>query len=174
MPPYEINGKQVEMVDAAGQPIASERTSWRNGRRPPWPASVYAPEIGFETVRNIGSGEKYPYNPFYKAFSPRVSAAWNPRFTRRRSGQGVRESKTVIRGGYARIYGRTNGVDLVLVPLLGPGHPPGRIVLSRRQRHLRSREQPDARHRIPHRHRRHLRRRSRRFRRTSRNPTFRA
>jgi hypothetical protein len=29
--------------------------------------------------------------------------------------------KTVIRGGYARIFGRLNGVDLVLVPLLGPG-----------------------------------------------------
>ena len=28
---------------------------------------------------------------------------------------------TVIRGGYSRIYGRLNGVDLVLVPLLGTG-----------------------------------------------------
>ena len=28
---------------------------------------------------------------------------------------------TVIRGGYGRIYGRLNGVDLVLVPLLGTG-----------------------------------------------------
>jgi hypothetical protein len=31
------------------------------------------------------------------------------------------EDKTVIRGGYGRIYGRLNGVDLVLVPLLGTG-----------------------------------------------------
>ena len=31
------------------------------------------------------------------------------------------KNKTVIRGGYARIYGRLNGVDLMLVPLLGPG-----------------------------------------------------
>jgi len=29
--------------------------------------------------------------------------------------------KTVLRGGYSRIFGRLNGVDLVLVPLLGPG-----------------------------------------------------
>ncbi len=29
--------------------------------------------------------------------------------------------KTVLRGGYGRIFGRLNGVDLVLVPLLGPG-----------------------------------------------------
>ena len=28
---------------------------------------------------------------------------------------------TVIRGGYGRVYGRLNGVGLVLTPLLGPG-----------------------------------------------------
>ena len=39
------------------------------------------------------------------------------RHTRRRRGP----NKTVIRGGYGRIYGRLNGVDLMLVPLLGPG-----------------------------------------------------
>ena len=31
------------------------------------------------------------------------------------------QGKTVIRGGYSRIFGRLNGVDLVLVPLLGTG-----------------------------------------------------
>jgi hypothetical protein len=30
-------------------------------------------------------------------------------------------NKTVVRGGYSRVYGRLNGVDLVLVPLLGTG-----------------------------------------------------
>jgi carboxypeptidase family protein len=120
MPPYEINGKQVQMVDDAGNPInisnflADRQTAALSGQ-------AYAPEIGFETVKNIGGGEKYPYNPFYKAFSPRVSAAWNPRFNGGFMGKIFGESNTVIRGGYARIYGRTNGVDLVLVPLLGPG-----------------------------------------------------
>src|SRR5262249_1613402 len=47
--------------------------------------------------------------------SPRVSLAWSP------SGGLFGQNKTVIRGGYARIYGRLNGVDLLLVPLLGPG-----------------------------------------------------
>src|SRR6201999_3959756 len=44
-------------------------------------------------------------------FSPRVGVAWNPSFSK----------ATVVRGGYGRIYGRLNGVDLVLVPLLGVG-----------------------------------------------------
>lgn len=120
MPPYEINGKQVEMVDAAGNPIILSNYL-ANKQSAALAGNVYNPEIGFETVRNIGSGEKYPYNPFYKGFSPRVSVAWNPRFNRGLMGKIFGESNTVIRGGYARIYGRTNGVDLVLVPLLGPG-----------------------------------------------------
>ena len=39
--------------------------------------------------------------------------AWNPEFFGRKN--------TVFRGGYGRIYGRINGVGLVLGPLLSPG-----------------------------------------------------
>ncbi len=47
------------------------------------------------------------------------------------------DGKTVIRGGYGRIFGRLNGVNLVLVPLLGVGllQPvtcPGAVQHSRR------------------------------------------
>jgi hypothetical protein len=66
-------------------------------------------------------GRKYPYNPYYGAVSPRLSAAYNPKFNnpalRRLFGDGA----TVIRGGYGRIYGRINGDTQVLNPLLAPG-----------------------------------------------------
>jgi TonB dependent receptor len=52
---------------------------------------------------------KYPYNPFYGGITPRVGFAWNAR------------PNTIIRGGYARIYGRINGVNPILVPMLTPG-----------------------------------------------------
>ena len=71
---------------------------------------------------NTENGRKYPYNPFYGSFSPRVAAAWNPHFDRDSTmGKIFGGQDTVIRGGYGRIYGRLNGVDLVLVPLLGTG-----------------------------------------------------
>ncbi|HZU23596.1 MAG TPA: hypothetical protein VE998_12245, partial [Terriglobales bacterium] len=55
-------------------------------------------------------------------FSPRIAAAWNPDFGDGFFGRHLFGGKnTVIRGGYGRIYGRLNGVDLVLVPLLGTG-----------------------------------------------------
>ena len=123
MPPYEINGKQVEMLNqATGQPI--EIQQYLEARQSAALAGqVYQPQISFATIKNVNGGaDKYPYNPFYGGFSPRVSLAWNPRFgTDSWLGKILGDGKTVIRGGYARIYGRLNGVDLMLVPLLGPG-----------------------------------------------------
>ncbi|MGH9641389.1 MAG: carboxypeptidase-like regulatory domain-containing protein [Terriglobales bacterium] len=120
MPPYETGGKQVMLVNDAGTPIDID--SFLAARQKAALAGQgFAPEIGFATIRNVGGGLKYPYNPFYGGFSPRVSAAWNPNFDSGILGSIIGHGKTVVRGGYARIYGRTNGVDLVLVPLLGPG-----------------------------------------------------
>lgn len=121
MPPTEASGKQTVLVDAADEPVktldylAQKKAAALKGQ-------VYNPELGFALVGNVGKGSKYPYNPFYGSFSPRVGVAWNPRF----SGDGLGSKifgheGTVIRGGYARVYGRLNGVDLVLVPLLGVG-----------------------------------------------------
>ena len=67
--------------------------------------------MGFSLIGNVASHPSYIYNPFYGEWSPRVAAAWDV----------FGDGRTVIRGGYGRTYGRLNGVDLVLVPLLGPG-----------------------------------------------------
>ena len=72
---------------------------------------VFNPQIGFTLVGNTAHPSKYPYNPYYGEWSPRIAAAWDI------FGNGT----TVLRGGYGRTYGRLNGVDLVLVPLLSPG-----------------------------------------------------
>jgi hypothetical protein len=120
MPPVEQNGKQVELVDGAGNLItaqnylASKQAAALQGQN-------FNPTIGYELVGNVGSGLKYPYAPFYGEFSPRVAMAWNPSFSGGILGKIFGQGKTVIRGGYGRIYGRLNGVDQVLVPLLSPG-----------------------------------------------------
>jgi hypothetical protein len=120
MPPYELQGKQVSLVDSNGEAITT--TSFMAERlAASLQGSSYTPEIGYQLVRGIGSGLKYPYNPYYGEFSPRVSFAWNPHYSDGLLGKIVGNGKTVIRGGYSRIFGRLNGVDLVLVPLLGPG-----------------------------------------------------
>ncbi|MGH9735954.1 MAG: carboxypeptidase regulatory-like domain-containing protein [Candidatus Acidiferrales bacterium] len=121
MPPTEEQGRQVEVVDASGQLLDVE--SFLNQRKAAALAgNVYNPEIGFALVGNTGAGLKYPYDPFYGSFSPRVAVAWNPQFSGDSfMGKIFGQNSSVIRGGYNRIYGRLNGVDLVLVPLLGDG-----------------------------------------------------
>ena len=121
MPPYELNGKQVLMVDASGNPI-DIKGYLQNRSATALKGQVYNPTIGFETINNIQGGKiKYPYDPFYGGFSPHVSLAWNPKFGGGFLDKIFGNGQTVIRGGYGRIYGRLNGVDLLLVPLLGPG-----------------------------------------------------
>src|SRR6202050_2592202 len=120
MPPYELNGKQVELVDAAGNAISAQNylsETYTDAVK----GQIYNPTLGFATVANVVKGLKYPYNPFYDGFSPRISAAWNPSADSGIMGHLLGHNKTVIRAGYSRIYGRLNGVDLVLVPLLGTG-----------------------------------------------------
>jgi hypothetical protein len=121
MPPVEATGKQVELVDQSDQLISAE-SYLANRKRAALQGQVYNPEIGFALVGNTENGLKYPYNPFYGSFSPRIAAAWNPHFNSDSlAGKMFGHEDTVIRGGYGRVYGRLNGVDLVLVPLLGTG-----------------------------------------------------
>jgi hypothetical protein len=120
MPPVEQQGRQVELVDQAGQQI--DLQGYVNQRQSAaLQGQVYNPEVGFALVGNTGGGQKYPYDPYYGAFSPRIAAAWNPNYSEGLLGKVLGQGKTVIRGGYSRIFGRLNGVDLVLVPLLGTG-----------------------------------------------------
>jgi hypothetical protein len=121
MPPVEQNGKQVELVDSSDEPISS--AAYLDARkRAALLGQVYNPEIGFALLGNTANGPKYPYNPFYGSFSPRVAAAWSPHFDSDSvAGKLFGHEDTVVRVGYGRIFGRLNGVNLVLVPLLGPG-----------------------------------------------------
>jgi hypothetical protein len=120
MPPYEQNGIQDYMTDAQGNPI-SYQSYVENRANEAAQGQVYNPVIGFEPIRAVGGSPKYPFQPYYGGFAPRVSLAWAPRADSGWLGKIVGVNKTVIRGGYARIYDRNNGVDMVLTPLLGYG-----------------------------------------------------
>ena len=121
MPPTEKQGKQVSLVGQDDQIIngadylgARERQALQG--------QVYNPIVGYALTANVGNSPKYPYNPFYGSFSPRLAAAWNPSFdSDTMLGKIFGHNDTVVRGGYGRIFGRLNGVNLVLVPLLGTG-----------------------------------------------------
>lgn len=121
MPPVEQDGKQVMLVDAAGTPISTDAYI-SNKERFALQGKAYNPVVGYAPVGDIHGGEKYPFPPYYGGFSPRLALAWNPGF-----GSGgwlaslFGEHATVLRMGWSRVNDRTNGVNMVLVPLLGVG-----------------------------------------------------
>jgi len=120
MPPSERDGNQVMFTDVSGNAIHIQ--DYLNNRKAAaLSGQVYNPEIGFALLKNVVGGRKYPYDPYYAAFSPRVSLAWNPRFQNAALSKLFGDGATVIRGGYGRIYGRVNGDVQVLNPLLSPG-----------------------------------------------------
>jgi hypothetical protein len=109
MPPYETRGGfQTVAVDSNGQ-IFNAMNYFDKEKAFAMQGQAYAPTVGFTTIRNLSGHSKYPYDPYYGGLSPRIGAAWNF------------ERNTVLRGGYARIFGRINGVNPLLVPLLTPG-----------------------------------------------------
>lgn len=119
MPPTERNGNEVMFTDATGNAIkvqdflASKQSAAAQGQ-------IYNPTIGFALVNNV-VGRKYIYDPFYAAFSPRLSASYSPKFQTGIFNKLFGDGSTVIRAGYGRIYGRLNGDVQVLNPLLSPG-----------------------------------------------------
>jgi hypothetical protein len=120
MPPYSPDGKQVMFLDPQGSPlsydafIGAKQAAALKGQ-------VYNPTVSFATIQNVPTHPKYPFDPFYGGVSPRVAAAWNPNFDSGILGTIFGRGKTVIRGGYARIYGRTQGIRMAGVPANGVG-----------------------------------------------------
>jgi len=115
-PPFENTGLQTIMVNSAtGKPIifndflASAAASASAG-------TVFGPTLAFAPIKSLG--RKYPYDPEWNDFEPRLSFAWNPSNFM----QGILgDRKTVLRAGYGRYHDRLNGVGLVMTPALGIG-----------------------------------------------------
>jgi len=115
MPPAEQNGKQILLVDSTGRQIDTQ-SYLAQRQQAALQGLVYNPLIGFSLIGSATGPPSYMYDPYYHAFSPRIAIAWNPDL-----GDRLGRKNTVFRGGYGRIYGRLNGVGLVLAPLLSPG-----------------------------------------------------
>jgi len=120
MPPFDKNGEQDIMVDSAGNLVNTEGylanvlSAANNGQ-------VYNPTLGWSPINSIGGGSKYPYRPYYAAFGPRVSLAWSPNFDSGLLGTLFGHKTTVLRGGYARVYDKSQAIGFIRGTVLGDG-----------------------------------------------------
>ncbi len=109
--PTEQNNLQTVMIDAGtGKPITGDFIKQKLAAAQA--GQILNPTFGFATV---GASHLPIYNVDYGALAPRVSLAWNP------SGKIWGEKKTVLRGGFAIVYDRSNTVQSVEIPMLGIG-----------------------------------------------------
>src|SRR5262249_18109356 len=118
-PPYEPSGRQTIMEDfATGKPIFY--TDFLNGlASAAAQGQAFAPELAFAPIKSTGN--KYPYDPEWTDFEPRLSFAWNPSSLPSFLKPVFGDKKSVIRAGYGRYHDRLNGVGLVMTPALGIG-----------------------------------------------------
>lgn len=127
MPPFDPTGKTALMIDTttcqgtnvgtckvidSESYLKTKQTDALNG-------IPYNPTVGYVPIK--ATGRKYPYDPDYSNFGPRLAVAWNPSYSGGLFGDVLGNKKTVLRGGWARVFDRINGVGIVLTPALGIG-----------------------------------------------------
>jgi hypothetical protein len=120
MPPFDPNGTTTMVIDTSSGQLIRGGELFNARRQDALNGNVLNPVTGYVPIRS--TGRKYPYDPDWSNFGPRLAVAWNPSFTDGLLGKFFGNKKTVVRGGWSRAFERKNGVNLVLTPALGFGY----------------------------------------------------
>jgi hypothetical protein len=110
-PPWETNGNQVNPTlfdQASGQTVPGGLNQWFEIRRQLMLQGIgtdNAPQVRFELGGPKNNGPHY-YDYDYNNFSPRIAAAYTPRFREGILGTLIGDGKTVLRAGYSVVYDR--------------------------------------------------------------------
>ncbi|MGH9465742.1 MAG: hypothetical protein ACRD1Y_00140 [Terriglobales bacterium] len=119
MPPVDSQGTQALAVDAANNQIVIPTAYLQQREAAASQGNIYNPVLGFEPIADTGL--KYPWNPDYKDLAPRLAVAWNPDLSSGLLASLFGHNRTVLRGGWARLYTRLIGEQKVINGLQGLG-----------------------------------------------------
>ncbi len=119
LPPYESSGEQTMVVDDSTGKVIDFDQFIKTRETQALAGQIYNPQLDYVPIKQLG--RKYPYDPDWHNFGPRVAVAWNPSYSGGMLGNLFGARKSVLRGGYARVYDRINGVGIVMIPALGVG-----------------------------------------------------
>jgi len=119
MPPHDPTGKTAMMIDVSSGQVIDAKSFLNAKRQAALNGDVLNPTIGYVPIS--ATGRKYPFDPDYSNFGPRLAFAWNPGFSSGPLATVFGNKKTVLRGGWSRAFERKNGVGLTLTPALGIG-----------------------------------------------------
>ena len=116
--PTEQNNLQTVMINAENSQLINAPQYLQSRMQAALSGQLYNPTLGFATVGKAGVPV---YNVDRGDWAPRASFAWKP------SGK-LFGDKTVLRGGFAIVYDRSNTVQSVEIPMLGVGFDQNIIV----------------------------------------------
>ena len=116
--PTEQHNLQTVMINAENNQLINGPQYMQSRLQAALAGQIYNPAIGFATVGKAGVPV---YNVDYGDWAPRASFAWKP-------GGKIFDNKTVLRGGFAMVYDRSNTVQSVEIPMLGVGFDQNIIV----------------------------------------------
>src|SRR5260370_9806661 len=106
------------MINAENNQLLSAEQYMQSRLQAALAGQNYNPTLGFATV---GQAKVPVYNVDWGDIAPRASFAWKP-------GGKLFAGKTVLRGGFAMVYDRSNTVQSVEIPMLGVGFDQNIIV----------------------------------------------
>jgi hypothetical protein len=118
-PPTDRDGKQTLITDAGSGSLIRAREYFDRRRAAALQGQVYNPTLAYLPIND--SKNKYIYDIDWNNLGPRLAVAWNPSFSSGFLGKMFGEGKTVWRGGYSLTFDRTNGVGIIMIPILGVG-----------------------------------------------------
>ncbi|HKV25016.1 MAG TPA: carboxypeptidase-like regulatory domain-containing protein [Candidatus Acidoferrum sp.] len=116
--PTDSLGRQtIEINAATGQflTVPSYISQKQSGAQS---GTIFNPQLGYLPVNTA-------HHPVFSTdwgdIAPRASVAWNPTFDSGLLGSVFGNKKTVIRGGYSRVFDRESTIETVVIPMLGVG-----------------------------------------------------
>ncbi len=116
--PTEAQGRQTIMINAqTGQPIDAV-AFLQQKLQAATAGQIFNPTVGFEPVNDA---HRSVYNVDWGDVSPRAAFAWNPSYHAPLLDWLFGDKKAVIRGGFSKIFDRSNTVQSVEIPMLGVG-----------------------------------------------------
>ena len=116
--PTEANNLQTIMINATTGAQISGPSYLAAKQQAALSGQIYNPTFGFETV---GAAKTPVYGTDWGDVAPRFALAWNPSVRDGFLGKIIGDKKSVIRGGFAMVYDRSNTVQSVEIPMLGIG-----------------------------------------------------
>ncbi len=90
MPPYEINGKQVEMLNNSNGQLINIQSYLQSRQSAALAGQVYEPTIGFADIRNVPNAPKVSVQSVLRRLQPARFAGVEPEIRERLAQQGVR------------------------------------------------------------------------------------